>query len=169
MIRHKMHDQLISIIHEGKQLNGASELLSILASMISEFPEPLKENHIDLFMHIIIPLHKIETFSVYCEELYKCSMIYLDKDRSLAVPLIKGILKYWPFANSSKEILFLLLLQEVMALSDSFRLRPLIPMIFKRIAKCLNSHNFKLVETSINLFSDFKFLMTVNEYKTETF
>jgi serine/threonine-protein phosphatase 2A regulatory subunit B' len=34
-------------------------------------------------------------------------MLFLTKDRSLAIPLLEGLLKYWPFANCVKETLFL--------------------------------------------------------------
>ena len=45
--------------------------------------------------------------SDFYENLLRCDMLLLTKDRSLAVPLLEGLLKYWPFANSVKETLFL--------------------------------------------------------------
>jgi len=39
-------------------------------------------------------------------------MIFITKDRSLAPLLMSGLLKYWPFAATEKEILFLLELSE---------------------------------------------------------
>ena len=40
-------------------------------------------------------------------------MFFLTKDRTLAIPLLEGLLKYWPFAYCIKETLFLTELQEV--------------------------------------------------------
>jgi serine/threonine-protein phosphatase 2A regulatory subunit B' len=34
-------------------------------------------------------------------------MLFLSKDHSLAIPLVEGLLRYWPFGNSPKEVLFL--------------------------------------------------------------
>ena len=34
-------------------------------------------------------------------------MLFLTKDRTLAIPLLEGLLKFWPFANCIKETLFL--------------------------------------------------------------
>ena len=41
-------------------------------------------------------------------------MLFLTKDRALAIALLEGLLKYWPFANCVKETLYLTELQEVL-------------------------------------------------------
>jgi serine/threonine-protein phosphatase 2A regulatory subunit B' len=38
----------------------------------------------------------------------------LEKDSSLSVPLIKGLLKIWPITNPAKEVIFLNEIEEVM-------------------------------------------------------
>ena len=35
----------------------------------------------------------------------RCSMLFLSKDANLAIPLVLGLLKYWPFGNSIKEVI----------------------------------------------------------------
>ena len=45
-------------------------------------------------------------------------MLFLTKDRDLAIPLLQGLLKYWPFANAVKEALFLTELQEVLEVCE---------------------------------------------------
>ena len=40
-------------------------------------------------------------------------MLFVSKDPLLAFPLVEGLLKYWPFANFGKELLFLQELPEV--------------------------------------------------------
>ena len=45
-------------------------------------------------------------------------MLFLTKDRTLAIPLLEGLLKYWPFANCVKETLFLTELQEVLEVCE---------------------------------------------------
>ena len=54
-------------------------------------------------------------------------MLFLTKDRSLAIPLLEGLLKYWPFANCVKETLFLTELQEVLEVCEVEKVEPLIP------------------------------------------
>jgi serine/threonine-protein phosphatase 2A regulatory subunit B' len=41
-------------------------------------------------------------------------MLFLEIERNLSIPLLEGILKYWPFSNYLKETLFLQELFEVL-------------------------------------------------------
>ena len=45
-------------------------------------------------------------------------MLYLTKDRTLSLPLVEALLKYWPFANTEKELLYLTELKEVLEVID---------------------------------------------------
>ena len=71
------------------------------------------------------------------EQLLRCSMLFLTKDRTLAIPLLDGLLKFWPFANCIKETLFLTELQEVLEVCEVDKVEHLIPKLFKRIVKCI--------------------------------
>lgn len=88
MIRRKMDQTFAVLIHETHKFNGASEILDILASIISGFACPLREEHVTFFHNIIIPLHKVQTNTQFFEQLLRCSMLFLTKDRSLAIPLL---------------------------------------------------------------------------------
>jgi serine/threonine-protein phosphatase 2A regulatory subunit B' len=59
MIRKAMSDCFHTLIHENFKFNGAAELLDILASIISGFAVPLREEHVIFFKTVIIPLHKV--------------------------------------------------------------------------------------------------------------
>ena len=59
MIRKSMNETFFSLIHESHKFNGAAELLDILASIISGFNVPLKDEHVIFFKNVIIPLHKV--------------------------------------------------------------------------------------------------------------
>jgi len=59
MIRKAINDCFHSLIHENYKFNGASELLDILASIISGFAVPLRDEHVIFFKTVIIPLHKV--------------------------------------------------------------------------------------------------------------
>ena len=64
-------------------------------------------------------------------------MLFLTKDRSLAIPLLDGLLKFWPFANCIKETLFLTELQEVLEVCEVQNIEHLVAKLFKRIVKCI--------------------------------
>jgi len=87
MIRKAITDNFHILIHEIHKFNGASELLDILASIISGFAVPLREEHVVFFKSIIIPLHKVQTSTLYFDNLIRCSMLFLTKDSSLAIPV----------------------------------------------------------------------------------
>ena len=137
MIRKSMNECFFALIHENHKFNGAAELLDILASIISGFAVPLRDEHVVFFQNIIIPLHKVQTVSTFYEQLLRCSMLFLTKDRTLAIPLLEGLLKFWPFANCIKETLFLTELQEVLEVCEVDKVEHLIPRLFKRIVKCI--------------------------------
>ena len=45
-------------------------------------------------------------------------MLYLTKDRTLSLSLLEALLKYWPFANTEKELLYITELSEVLMVID---------------------------------------------------
>ena len=59
MIRKAMTDCFYTLIHSNYKFNGAAELLDILASIISGYAVPLREEHIIFFKTVIVPLHKV--------------------------------------------------------------------------------------------------------------
>ena len=169
MIRKAITECFHLLIHEIHKFNGASELLDILASIISGFAIPLREEHVIFFKNIIIPLHKVQTSNLYFDNLIRCSMLFLTKDSSLALPLLEGILKYWPFANFMKETMFLQELPEVIEFCDADKLRPLIGKLFKRIVRCIAGSHLQVADRAMCLFESESFLNIIKQYKTITF
>ncbi len=45
-------------------------------------------------------------------------MQFVEKDSKLAEPVIRQLLKFWPVTNSSKEVLFLGELEEILELTQ---------------------------------------------------
>eukprot|EP00826_Nyctotherus_ovalis_P023787 TRINITY_DN1829_c0_g3_i1.p1 TRINITY_DN1829_c0_g3~~TRINITY_DN1829_c0_g3_i1.p1 ORF type:complete len:115 (-),score=4.28 TRINITY_DN1829_c0_g3_i1:692-1036(-) len=89
MMRRAMNDSLLALIYGSDEFNGAAELLTIFTSIVSGFSVPLKDEHIAFFKTIIIPLHKVQTSNLFFEELMRCSMLFLSKDRGLAIPVMR--------------------------------------------------------------------------------
>jgi len=166
MIRKAMTDTFNALIHENYKFNGTSELQDILASIISGFAVPLREEHVIFFHNIIIPLHKVQTCHKYHNELLRCSMLFLSKEPNLAFPLINGLLKYWPFANYTKETLFLSELLDILEVCcDVAKLEPLVPKIFKRIVKCIASPHLQVSDRTMCFFEHEFFLNILKTYK----
>lgn len=64
-------------------------------------------------------------------------MLFLSKDPSLAVYLVDGLLRYWPFANSAKEVMYLTELLEVLEVCEITKLESMMNKLFKRLIKCI--------------------------------
>ncbi len=169
MIRKAINECFYSLIHENHKFNGAAELLDILASIISGFAVPLREEHVIFFKNVIIPLHKVQTCSQFYEQLLRCSMLFLTKDRNLAIPLLEGLLKYWPFANCVKETLFLTELQEVLEVCEVEKVQPLITPLFRRIVRCIGGTHLQVADRAMCFFENDYFLTILKTYKEQTF
>ena len=96
-------------------------------------------------------------------------MLFLSKDPSLAIPLVDGLLRYWPFANSAKEVVFLSELLEVLEVCDIIKLEPLIPRLFKRIVRCIAGPHLQVADRAMCFFENDYFLSILKSYKNYTF
>ncbi|KAL0357814.1 UNVERIFIED_CONTAM: Serine/threonine protein phosphatase 2A regulatory subunit B' eta isoform [Sesamum calycinum] len=88
--------------------------LKFLGSIINGFALPLKEEHKLFLVRTLIPLHKPKCLAMYHQQLSYCITQFVEKDCKLADIIIRGLIKYWPVTNSSKEVLFLNELEEVL-------------------------------------------------------
>eukprot|EP01016_Furgasonia_blochmanni_P038951 TRINITY_DN4773_c0_g1_i2.p1 TRINITY_DN4773_c0_g1~~TRINITY_DN4773_c0_g1_i2.p1 ORF type:complete len:554 (-),score=47.26 TRINITY_DN4773_c0_g1_i2:174-1835(-) len=169
MIRKAMNDCFYTLIHENYKFNGASELLDILASIISGFAVPLREEHNQFFRTVIIPLHKIQTSQAYHDQLLRCSMLFLSKDPSLSIPLVEGLLRYWPFANYHKEMTFLAELLEVLEVCDISKLEPVASKLFKRITKCIAGAHVQVSDRAMCYFENQYFMSILKIHRNVAF
>ncbi|KRX02936.1 Armadillo-type fold [Pseudocohnilembus persalinus] len=169
MIRKAINDCFHTLIHENYKFNGASELLDILASIISGFAVPLRDEHVIFFQTVIIPLHKVQSCHLYHEQLLRCSMLFLSKDPNLAVKLVQGLLRYWPFANSAKEVMFLTELLEVLEVCEIQKLEKLVNKLFKRLINCIAGPHLQVADRAMCFFENDYFLTILKHYKHLTF
>lgn len=170
MIRKAITDIFYTLIHETYRFNGTSELLDILAAVISGFAIPLREEHITFFKNVIVPLHKVQTCHKFHNELLRCSMLFLSKDPSLSSCLIDGLLKYWPFANYAKETLFLAELLDILEVScDMGQLEKLAHKIFRRLVKCIASPHLQVSDRTMCFFENDFFLNILKTFKHISF
>ena len=59
MIKEAISDFFHLLLHETHKNNGASEVIDIVASIISGVAVPIREEHIIFFKNTIVPLHKV--------------------------------------------------------------------------------------------------------------
>jgi serine/threonine-protein phosphatase 2A regulatory subunit B' len=96
-------------------------------------------------------------------------MLFLTKDRTLAIALLDGLLKYWPFANCIKETLFLTELQEILEVCEVDKIEHLIPKLFKRIVRSIGGIHLQVADRAMCFFENDYFLNILKTYKDKTF
>merc|ERR1719410_1354674 len=150
-----------------KQINGVSELLEILGSIINGFALPLKKEHKRFLRNVLIPLHKVRTFSQFSQQLAYCVTQFIDKDPSLASTVIGGLLSYWPNQSAMKEQLFLNELEEVLEASTQKEVTKMVEPLFRQIAKCVASPHFQVAERALFLWNNDAVAQFTNEHRVK--
>ncbi|GMJ08210.1 hypothetical protein like AT3G26020 [Hibiscus trionum] len=148
-IRKAINNIFFRLIFETEKHNGIAELLEILGSIINGFALPLKEEHKVFLVRVLIPLNKPKCLAMYHQQLSYCITQFVEKDCKLADTVIRGLLKYWPITNSSKEIMFLNELEEVLEATQPTEFQRCMIPLFHQIARCLNSLHFQVAERAL--------------------
>ena len=120
-IRKEMREIFLSVIYENDyaKLVGLAELLEILGSIVNGFALPLKEEHKEFLLNVLIPLHKVNSIAHFHQQLMYCINQYVEKDNSLASVVVDKLLGFWPISNSPKQILFLYELEDILEITHS--------------------------------------------------
>lgn len=148
-IRKSIKNALLEFIYEFDIPNGIYELLEILGSIINGFSIPLKEEHVNFLMDALLPLHRSKSLPLYHSQLSFCIIQYIQKDKNLTYPIIKKLFKYWPVVNSTKELLFLSELEDILSIIKESEFERCMDMVIKKYAKCIESNHFQIAEKSL--------------------
>ncbi|TKY59852.1 Serine/threonine protein phosphatase 2A 59 kDa regulatory subunit B' eta isoform [Spatholobus suberectus] len=153
-IRKSINNIFSSFVFETEKFNGIAELLEVLGSIINGFALPLKEEHKLFLFHALITLHKPKCLAMYHQQLSYCITQFVEKDSRLADTVIRGLLKYWSITNSSKEVMFLTELEEILEATKPADFQRCMVPLFSRIALCLNSSHFQVAERALYLWNN---------------
>jgi len=151
-IRKAINSVFFVFIYETQRHNGIAELLEILGSIINGFALPLKAEHRSFLQNVLIPMHKVKGLAAFHPQLSYCVTQFVDKDPTLAVPVLSGLLKYWPITNSSKEMLFLNELEELLELTQQDEFRTILVPLFKQLSRAIGSPHFQVAERALFLW-----------------
>lgn len=68
----------------------------------------------------------------------------ISNDSCYINQVVNALLRYWPKVNSSKEVLFLGELENILDVTDSIELAPVMVPVFQRLAQCVSSPHFQV-------------------------
>jgi hypothetical protein len=132
-------------------------MLEILASIINGFATPIKEEHKSMLHRALLPLHKPSLVSMYHPQLSYCMAIYASKDHTITRTVIRGLLRFWPFGNSSKQVMFLNELEDIFEFVQEDDMEDLQSVLSLRLAKIISGLHFQVAERALGLWSSSRF------------
>uniref|UniRef100_A0A674MYZ5 Serine/threonine protein phosphatase 2A regulatory subunit n=1 Tax=Takifugu rubripes TaxID=31033 RepID=A0A674MYZ5_TAKRU len=140
-----------------KQINN------IFLRIINGFALPLKAEHKQFLMKVLIPLHTAKSLSLFHAQLAYCVVQFLEKDPTLTEPVIRGLLKFWPKTCSQKEVMFLGEIEEILDVIEPSQFKKIQEPLFKQISKCVGSPHFQVAERALYFWNNEYILSLIEE------
>ncbi|XP_078034449.1 serine/threonine-protein phosphatase regulatory subunit widerborst isoform X2 [Augochlora pura] len=161
-IRKQINNIFLRFVYETEHFNGVGELLEILGSIINGFALPLKVEHKQFLVKVLLPLHKVKCLSLYHAQLAYCVVQFLEKDATLTEPVIRGLLKFWPKTCSQKEVMFLGEIEEILDVIEPSQFIKIQEPLFRQIARCVSSPHFQVAERALYFWNN-EYIMSLIE------
>lgn len=114
---------------------------------------PLKAEHKQFLVKVLLPLHKVKCLSLYHAQLAYCIVQFLEKDPFLTEPVVRGLLKFWPKTCSQKEVMFLGEIEEILDVIDPPQFVKIQEPLFRQIAKCVSSPHFQVYHNLSTIYN----------------
>ncbi|XP_058881293.1 serine/threonine-protein phosphatase 2A 56 kDa regulatory subunit alpha isoform-like isoform X1 [Acipenser ruthenus] len=162
-IRKQINNIFLRFIYETEHFNGVAELLEILGSIINGFALPLKAEHKQFLMKVLIPMHTVKGLTLFHAQLAYCVVQFLEKDSTLTEPVIRGLLKFWPKTCSQKEVMFLGEIEEILDVIEPTQFKKIHEPLFKQIAKCVSNPHFQVAERALYFWNNEYILSLIEE------
>jgi hypothetical protein len=159
---------LLRILYDDEPFVAAKPILGALATVIMGFKQPLNSKHRPFFHGVLMSLHRNQYLVYFAKELLVCVCQYLEKDGSLVLSVFQTIRRYWPHAQSAKQLIML----DEIALFSSFVeeewlvqcVRVICPVLLSAMTSC----NAWVSEKVLGMWeiNDFVWFMTVQPVVT---
>ncbi|KAK9112609.1 hypothetical protein Scep_020128 [Stephania cephalantha] len=168
-MRKAMNDVFFHFVYETDRHCGVGDLLEIWGSIINGFSMPLKEEHKQFLLKVLIPLHKPRCVQAYHRQLAYCVSQFLQKEPLLGGIVVKEILRYWPITNCQKELLLLGELEDLLENIDQEQFRKLARPLCTVMAKCLSSCNLQVAERALFFWNNEYFAKMASQATEDVF
>ncbi|KAG7270456.1 hypothetical protein CRUP_022769 [Coryphaenoides rupestris] len=162
-IRKQINNIFLRFIYETDHFNGVAELLEILGSIINGFALPLKAEHKQFLMKVLIPMHTAKGLALFHAQLAYCVVQFLEKDPTLTEPVIRGLLKFWPKTCSQKEVMYLGEIEEILDVIEPTQFKKIEEPLFKQISRCVANPHFQVAERALYFWNNEYILSLIEE------
>jgi serine/threonine-protein phosphatase 2A regulatory subunit B' len=116
-----------------------------------------------------LPLHKVHYLSAFHQQLSYCMMQYAEKDPRLAEVIVDRLLHIWPCTQTTKEVLFLNEIEEVLEMMQPADFAKVQVPLFQRVALCIRSPHFQVSERALFLWNNDDIVKLINEARQTLF
>ncbi|OHS96162.1 phosphoprotein phosphatase [Tritrichomonas foetus] len=169
LIRQAIQHIFFTYMYETRYFCGITELLEIMMSIINGYAVPLKQEHKDFLIKILLPLHTSYYLHIFHSNLFFCVTQYITKDNSLVTVVIKTLLNLWPVSCSLKELIFITQIGKILdSMSEEQFIDLMIPL-FNKIGKCITSNNFQVSEAGMLLWKNDRFVQLTTAHADKIF
>lgn len=165
-IRNCMSNFFLAYMYDHGNHTGVAELLEVMGSIVNGFIYPLKDEHKKFLFNVVLPLHKHKALATYHSQLTYCAVQYIDRDAELAVPIINYLLKHWPRLASTREVMYLSEMEELVDVTDEREFRKVMVKLFKQLAICITSDQFQVAERCLYMWNNEYFTTLVARNST---
>ncbi|XXG86309.1 hypothetical protein AAC387_Pa11g1230 [Persea americana] len=162
-MRKAMKDVFLHFVFEVERHSGVGELLEIWGSIINGFGVPLKEEHKQFLVRVLVPLHKPKGMQAYHRQLTYCVSQFVQKEPMLGGVVVRGVLRYWPLTNSQKELLLIGEMEELVEYTDPLQFGKLALPLCTQIARCSTSWNSQVAERALYLWNNEHFVKMASQ------
>ncbi|XP_051876524.1 protein phosphatase 2, regulatory subunit B', epsilon isoform X2 [Pristis pectinata] len=161
-------DYLKTVLHRiyGKFLGLRAfirkQINNIFLHIINGFALPLKAEHKQFLIKVLLPLHTVRSLSLFHAQLAYCIVQFLEKDPTLTESVVRGLLKFWPKTCSQKEVMFLGEMEEILDVIEPAQFVKIQDPLFKQISRCVSSPHFQVAERALYYWNN-EYIMSLIE------
>ncbi|CAH0391749.1 unnamed protein product [Bemisia tabaci] len=132
-IRKQINNIFLRFVYETEHFNGVGELLEILGSIINGFALPLKVEHKQFLVKVLIPLHKVKCLSLYHAQLAYCVVMFLGE------------------------------VEEILDVIEPAQFTKIQEPLFRQLAKCVSSPHFQVAERALYFWNNEYIMSLIEE------
>uniref|UniRef100_A0A667ZH93 Serine/threonine protein phosphatase 2A regulatory subunit n=1 Tax=Myripristis murdjan TaxID=586833 RepID=A0A667ZH93_9TELE len=154
-IRKQINNIFLRFIYETEHFNGVAELLEILGSIINGFALPLKSEHKQFLVRVLIPLHTAKSLSIFHAQLAYCVVQFMEKDAT-----VTEYVRLWVFHD---QVMFLGEIEEILDVIEPSQFIRVQEPLFKQIAACISSPHFQVAERALYFWNNEYILSLIEE------
>jgi len=148
-IRRNIRDQLLTFTYEDDSYRGTPHILQVMGSIVRGYSTPLKNEHKVFLVKVLLPLHASPKFTDFSSNMSFLMVHFAQKDPSLSSVILSNVLRFWPLANTPKELELLEEVEEILGYCEPEVFSEVAVELSKRLGKCMGSQHYQVAERSL--------------------